>query len=110
MVYVFDIDGTICKKLCELENEDYKESTPYKERIKKINKLYDEGHTIIYQTARGMGRFDNNPQKAIENFYSLTKDQLNQWGCKYHMLFLGKPAASVYVDDKGVNDEDFFKN
>ena len=52
MTYVFDIDGTICKKLCELENEDYKESTPHKERIKKINKLYDEGHTIIYQTKK----------------------------------------------------------
>ena len=110
MVYVFDIDGTICKKLCELENQDYRESTPYKDRIKKVNKLYDEGHTIIFQTARGMGRNDNNPQKAIEEFYSLTEDQLNRWGCKYHMLFLGKPAADVYVDDKGINDEDFFTN
>ncbi len=27
---------------------------PYEDRIEKINKLYDEGHTIIYLTARGI--------------------------------------------------------
>ena len=110
MVYVFDIDGTICKKLHDPENDDYGDAVPYKERIERVNNLYDQGHTIIFQTARGMGRNDNNPQKAIEEFYSLTKDQLGRWGCKYHMLFLGKPAGDIYVDDKGINDEDFFTN
>ena len=110
MTYVFDIDGTICKKLCELENQDYRDSTPYENRIAKVNNLYDQGHVIIYQTARGMGRSENNPQKAIENFYSMTAEQLKKWGCKYHMLFLGKPAGDFYVDDKGINDEDFFSN
>ena len=83
---------------------------PYKDRIKRVNDLYDEGNTIIYQTARGMGRNNNNPQIANEHFFSLTQQQLKQWGCKYHMLFLGKPAGDVYVDDKGINDESFFTN
>ena len=88
--YVVDIDGTI------------------KERIEKINKLHEQGHEIIYMTARGMGRHSNNPQAAIQEFYAFTKSQLDEWGCKYDMLFLGKPAADFYIDDKGINDEDFF--
>jgi len=107
MTYVFDIDGTICKKASDV---DYEFSEPIRERIQKINNLYDSGHTIIMQTARGMGRHNNNQQKAIENFYDLTTHQLNKWGVKYHELFLGKPAADFYIDDKGIKDEDFFKD
>ena len=78
------------------------------ERIEKINNLYNSGHTIIYYTARGMGRNKNNPQLASQEFYSLTKNQLEKWGCKYHLLFLGKPSGDFYIDDKAVRDEDFF--
>jgi uncharacterized HAD superfamily protein len=109
MTYVFDIDGTICEKQTK-NDDDYHNSTPYEDRIKKINSLYDEGHEIIYMTARGMGRNNNNPHAAIQEFYILTAQQLADWGCKYHHLFLGKPSADFYVDDKGINDEDFFSN
>jgi len=107
MTYVFDIDGTICTKAIDF---DYEASEPIKERIDIINILYDTGNTIIMQTARGMGRHNNNPQKAIQEFYAMTTEQLKEWGVKYHMLFLGKPAADIYIDDKGTKDEDFFKN
>jgi hypothetical protein len=107
MNYVFDIDGTICTKA---ENFDYESSEPIKERIEIINSLYDSGNIIIMQTARGMGRHSNNPQKAIEEFYAMTTQQLKEWGVKYHSLFLGKPAGDIYVDDKGIKDEDFFRN
>ena len=107
MTYVFDIDGTLCTKAVDF---DYEESKPIEERIEAVNCLYDQGHTIIMQTARGMGRNNNNPQKAIEQFYAMTAEQLNQWGVKYHALFLGKPAGDIYVDDKGIRDEDFFRN
>jgi hypothetical protein len=110
MTYVFDIDGTICTKLCELEGSDYTDSEPLATRIEKVNQLYEEGNTIIYMTARGMGRHGNNPQAAIEEFYAFTAKQLKNWGCKYHHLFLGKPSADAYIDDKGINDEDFFAN
>ena len=49
MTYVFDIDGTICS----LTPSKYEEAEPFPERIEKINSLYDQGHTIIFQTARG---------------------------------------------------------
>mgnify|MGYP001166443584 FL=1 len=108
MRYCVDIDGTICTKQCELSGGNYLLSEPMRDRISFINSLYDDGHKIIYMTARGMGRHDNNAQKAIQDFYVLTAKQLGEWGCKYHQLFLGKPAADYYVDDKGVNDEKFF--
>jgi len=107
MRYVVDIDGTICDKLKE---HDYDKSFPYPLRIAKINQLYEEGHKIIYHTARGMGRNNNNPTMAIEQFYSLTQGQLEEWGAKYDHLVLGKPSADVYVDDKGISDGDFFGN
>ena len=105
MTYVFDIDGTICTKV---EDGDYSSSKPLADRIEIVNKLYNEGHVIIFQTARGMGRYNNNFEKASSRFYEFTVKQLNDWGVKYHQIFLGKPAADIYVDDKGIRDLDFF--
>ena len=104
MVYVFDIDGTICTSL----NSEYEKATPLRSRIKKVNDLYDKGHSIIFQTARGMGRSGNSQAYAHKAFYEFTKKQLDSWGVKYHSLFLGKPAADYYIDDKGIKDGDFF--
>ena len=107
-VYVIDIDGTICDKPECREDGDYETSIPKLDRIQKINKLYEDGNTIKYFTARGMGRSGDNPNLAIKMFYEITKNQLDSWGCKYHKLILGKPSADYYIDDKGINDNDFF--
>ena len=104
--YVFDIDGTICT----ITDGDYENAAPFKNRIEQINTLYDEGNTILFNTARGMGRTKNSPAMAHEIFYEFTKQQLDQWGAKYHNLFLGKPAGDIYVDDKGYKDNDFFND
>ena len=103
--YVFDIDGTICKT----DGSDYENSAPMNERIQKVNTLYDEGHTIIFLTARGMGRTNNDPLLAHRLLHKFTEDQLNEWGVKFHKLFLGKPASDLYIDDKGISDKDFFE-
>ncbi len=102
--YVIDIDGTICTKT----DGDYRDARPFEDRIAVLNELHDRGHQIIYLTARGMGRFNNDEYLANRMFYKLTKDQLEQWGVKYTSLFLGKPAGDIYVDDKGCSDVDFF--
>jgi hypothetical protein len=104
MTYVFDIDGTICTTT----DGDYTLAEPIQARIDKINVLFEQGHTIIFQTARGMGRSDNSAGYANAAFYDLTRQQLLAWGVKFHSLFLGKPAGDVYIDDKGIKDEDFF--
>ena len=105
MIYVFDIDGTIC----HTTNGNYKKSTPIKKRIDKINQLYNEGHTIVFQTARGMGRSNNNVVWCYKKFYDFTKNQLDEWGVEYDDLFMGKPAGDLYIDDKGGKDVRFFK-
>ena len=102
--YVVDIDGTICTKT----DGEYADALPFGDRIAVLNKLYDEGHCVIYSTARGMGRFNNDRHLAEKTLYKLTKDQLESWGVKHHALFLGKPSGDVYVDDKACSDVDFF--
>ena len=105
--YVIDIDGTICDKDVCREDGDYETSIAKPERIAMINSLYDEGHTIKYFTARGMGRYDSRI-RAHKTFYDLTYNQLKSWGCKFHELILGKPSGDIYIDDKGINADDFF--
>lgn len=105
--YVFDIDGTIC---LSPENGEYEKSVPIEDRIQKINKLFDEGNIIIFHTARGMRRNNNDASAASFQLFETTKNQLNRWNVKYHQLLMGKPGADVYVDDKGVKDEDFFRD
>lgn len=104
--YVFDIDGTICT----LTNGDYEKAEPITDRIRINNKLYDEGKQVIYHTARGMGRYNNNGAKAQPEFYLFTVRQLKSWGVKFHRVILGKPSGDVYIDDKGMKDEHFYGN
>ena len=102
--YVFDIDGTICSSV----SGNYESAVPMMDRIEKINQLYEEGNIITFNTARGMGRYKNAANQAHAVFYDMTVKQLNDWGVKYHKLFMGKPSGDFYIDDKGVKDEDFF--
>ena len=104
--YVFDIDGTICT----LSDGHYETAKPLLDRIEVVNRLYSTGNTIVFHTARGMGRNNNEALKAKLQFYDFTVKQLATWNVKYHMLFLGKPSGDIYVDDKGIKDSRFFSN
>ena len=110
MRYCVDIDGTICSPTV---GRDYHKAEPWQDRIKVLNKLYDDGNYIIYFTARAMGRFSDQPhtiaaQKAKEVLFELTENQLKDWGCKYNELIMGKPHADLFIDDKGIECNDFF--
>lgn len=100
---MIDIDGTICSKADAYEN-----ASPYFDRILKVNKLFEEGNTIILFTARGMGRSNDNVRKAKRMFKKLTVKQLKAWNIKYTKLVFGKPSGDFYIDDKGVCADDFF--
>ena len=97
MIYMVDIDGTICEWM---KDGDYSKAVPWYSRIEKINKLYDEGHTIHYWTARGM--------TSHTNWEEVTKKQLFDWGCKYHTVNFKKPAYDVWIDDKAFSNKEFF--
>jgi len=101
MIYMVDIDQTICLTPFLFDKHHYTLSVPIKHRIDRINSLYDEGHTIIYWTARGSG-------SGID-WTELTNKQLNDWGCKFHEVRLGKPSYDIWIDDKAMSDVEFFK-
>ena len=89
--FVIDIDGTICS-----QNKDgnYQYARPKTGRIETINKLYDEGHTIVLFTARGTETKIDWKEKTLE--------QLKKWEVKYHKIIFGKPSADFYLDDKNM--------
>lgn len=97
MIIYIDIDNTIF----ETQETDYKNSKPMFERIKKINNLYDQGYTIVYWTARGSG--------SGKDWSEVTKEQFKRYGVKYHTLKFGKPIYDLFIDDKNINSEEFFK-
>ena len=94
VIYV-DIDETICHRETSVDfgvTHDYTKAKPIQENIDKINKLYDEGNTIVYWTARGS-------RKQID-WTELTAKQLDEWGCQYHDIRVGKPQYDLWIDDK----------
>jgi predicted enzyme involved in methoxymalonyl-ACP biosynthesis len=101
LIYV-DIDDTICHYANQEDNKNYTLALPYKNRIKKVNNLYEKGNTIVYWTARGT--------KTGINWFDITTNQLREWGCKYHELRMGKPAYDLFIDDKNINSEHYFNN
>lgn len=98
MIYCFDLDGTLCVDT----NGQYEKAKPIIERVNIVNNLYDNGNTIIIETARG--------SVTKKDWYEITETQLIKWGVKYHSLRVGnKIYADYYIDDKGINDKIFFK-
>jgi hypothetical protein len=94
MTYYIDIDNTICKT----EGNDYQHAIPIPKNIAKINKLYDEGHIIIYWSSRGM--------TSGTSWLLLTINQLREWGVKHHSVHLNKPSFDFIIDDKCLKIED----
>jgi hypothetical protein len=96
-IICFDLDGTLCDTI----GADYENAIPKLDRINSVNELYDSGVIIFIDTARG--------SVTKTDWYELTKSQLEEWGVKYHELRTGvKLNADLYVDDKGINDINFF--
>jgi len=105
MKYCFDIDGTLCHTPSNPDGHGmrYGDATPYPWMVKLVNRLYDEGHYIIMMTARGRG--------SGINHSDLTRNQLAMWGYKYHELepMFHKPTADIFIDDKGINVNEWLK-
>jgi len=102
MIIYVDIDETICEYVSgdKYKERDYEKATPIYKNINKINKLFEEGNTIIYWTARG--------SISGKDWCALTGQQLDQWGAKYHEYRTGKPAYDLFICDKAINSERFF--
>jgi hypothetical protein len=88
MQIIIDMDGTICT-----EEKMFSRSLakPLLNSIKNINKLYEDGHTIIIYTARSWMEFE------------MTTEWLQNHYVKYHQLMMGKPIGDLWIDDRAVN-------
>jgi dTDP-glucose 4,6-dehydratase len=95
MRYAFDIDNTLVKT----NGSDYENSVPIQHRIDRLNRLFDEGHTIYLFTARGMA--------SGRDLYKFTVNQMREFGIKHHQLIMGKPDVDVFVDDKAISLKDW---
>jgi len=91
--YCFDIDGTLCTNT----EGAYEDAQPFPDRIAYVNRLHKAGHTILLYTARG--------STTDIDWRDVTEGQMAAWGVCYHKLYLGKPTAHVYIDDKAFNSE-----
>ena len=95
-IYV-DMDETICETP---DSRDYTQSTPIRERIEKINSMYEQGHTVVYWTARGTG--------SGLDWRETTEKQFKDWDVLYHELRFGKPIYDLFIDDKNINSNEYF--
>ena len=44
------------------------------------------------------------------HYRSITEAQLELWGVKYHSLCFKQHDATYYIDDKNLNNNDFFND
>ena len=96
MIYFFGIDNVIC----ETNGTDYECARPNHERISYINKLFDDGHIIYYNSDR--------ERKTGKNCTILLYQQLKEWRCKYTCLKLDILEYDHFVDKNASQPNYFF--
>ncbi len=92
----FDLDSTLCFGL------PYSIARPFPWARNLLRQLKDRGYTIIIYTARKMSTHDGNIGRVNKDIAYLTLKQLDEWGFVYDEIYFGKPAADIYIDDKGL--------
>jgi len=108
MIIFLNIDDTVCDMP---EGEaDYSLATPIKGNIDKANKMFDEGHQIVYWTDRTA--LNEEPYKATKGSDLIKKnenartcketsrDQLKKWNVKFHEIRFDLPNFDIMVSNK----------
>uniref|UniRef100_A0A6M3IZ15 FCP1 homology domain-containing protein n=1 Tax=viral metagenome TaxID=1070528 RepID=A0A6M3IZ15_9ZZZZ len=90
-IYV-DVDRTLCTFK---HVNGRKTAIPNRDVIARVNKLYDDGNTIVIYTARG--------RTNGKGYKELTERQLEEWGVLYHSIDYDKPLWDLLIDDKVIN-------
>lgn len=112
-VIAVDLDDTLCTRPSNVEylgKKKYKHCTPIQSMIDVVNKLYDDGHTILVYTARGMHQFNGNIDDVYDNLYNDTTEQLRKWKVNYHRLIMGKLPYDLLIDDKCCRPKEILDN
>jgi phosphoglycolate phosphatase-like HAD superfamily hydrolase len=84
---VIDMDGVICDERPTFERSL---ASPIQGARELLLRLHDEGWTIIIHTARSWSE------------YAMTKRWLFDHDIVFNELIMGKPLATILVDDRAV--------
>ena len=95
-IYAFDLDGTLCTDTFGV----YENAIPFPERIKIVNRLYKKNRIVIWTARGGTTGID---------WTKITKAQLKKWKVKYHKLIIGKLYYDLYIDNRSMHSDVFFK-
>ena len=97
MIFLIDLDGTLCSKGHEGK---YQLAKPNHNAIAKVNELHEAGNTVIIWTARATV-CDN------DNIEAFTIRQLADWGVQYDEIDFDKREFDFVVDDKAICSTDW---
>lgn len=101
---VVDLDGTICE---QTYNNTYHLAKPHTEVIKKLWELYEAGWYVTIFTARGMRTCKRDVVEVEKRYREMTEEWLMLNQVPYDELLFGKPPGDHYVDDRGIDPEEF---
>ena len=96
----FDIDNTLLTP--PRTPGDYSTCVPIAENVAACKAFFEQGHTIILQTERGLDAHGGNAGAAVADVAAATLASLRAAGIAYHEIHFGKPLADFYVDDRAV--------
>jgi capsule biosynthesis phosphatase len=118
--FIIDVDDTILTTpLNEDGTYDYDKSTPITVSVERIRSLKEEGHQIIFFTARGARTFNGDVKKIKKEHEERLVNWLKQNEVPYDSLVFGKPWGPnpIYVDNRNLSlhafvtgSPEFFEN
>lgn len=100
---IVDVDGTILNS----ENRDYVNATEIPDVILKLNKMHEEGWTVIYFTARGQLSKNGDFDRIERENRPVLERWLKEHNVRYDYLLFHKPYGAWYVDDKNLTPDQF---
>ena len=118
--FIVDVDGTICDAP-KLEDGtfDYPNAVPILPVIEKLKQLKKDGHTIIFNTARGMRTYKGDREQIEIHIRPTLEEWMKKHEVPYDALYVGKPWGpdSIYLDNYNLslkaflnaNPEDYHK-
>ncbi len=108
LIFVFDVDGTICP--IKKGTERYEDLVPYGSVVKRLREYKNAGAKIILYTSRNMNSYHGNLGLINCKTAPVLLDWLRQWDIPYDEIVFGKvwPGKyGFYVDDRSVRPDEF---
>lgn len=97
-----DVDGVLADDTSGLP---YGDRSPYPWAAALLGRLAAAGHELVYCTARYMSKCDGDQKRA----HDLGHRELCEWLKRHDFppgeVYLGKPAAEIYLDDRACRVE-----